>query len=87
MTATRNSDPFRSIAAGELDAITGGRIAVRKGPDPQVVAGIKQLAEVIAAVGQKLSADQAGGQQQMMQMGLEMFQKMSGEHTAPGGSN
>ena len=26
-------------------------------------------------------------QQQMMQMGLEMFQKMSGEHTAPGGSN
>ncbi len=78
MTATRNSDPFQSIATGELDAVTGGRIAVRKGPDPQVVAGIKQLAEVIAAVGQKLSADQAGGQQQMMQMMQQMMQGRTG---------
>ncbi len=78
MTTKRKPDPFRAIAIPELEAVTGGRLSTKKGPDPEVLAGIKQLGEVIAAVGQKLSADQAGGQQQMMQMMQQMMQSRGG---------
>jgi len=63
-----------SIHPSALEDVVGGRLAVRKGPSPEVVQGIKSLTESVAALGQKKAADQAG-QAQMMQ---QVMQKMMG---------
>lgn len=67
------AEQLPSISSTDLEAVTGGRISIRKGPDPAVIGGIKQLAETVAALGQKMTADNAGKQQQTAQMMQQMM--------------
>ncbi len=71
-------DAFESIDSASLQAVTGGRVSRSSAPDPAVMAGIKQLAEIIAAVGQNITQSQAAGSQQMMQMMQQMMQSRGG---------
>jgi hypothetical protein len=73
MARKHKADPFKSISSTDLDSVTGGRLSIKKGPDPQLVAGIKQLGETINAVGQKMTADKAASSQQMMGMMQQMM--------------
>lgn len=66
------------IDLGALEAVTGGRISRSSGPDPAVLQGIKQLAEIITAVGQNLAQSKQAGSQQMMQMMQQMMQARGG---------
>lgn len=68
------SESLESIDPAALQAVTGGRISRSSGPDPAVLEGIKQLAQIIAAVGENLSQTKAAGSQQMMQMMQQMMQ-------------
>ncbi len=38
-----SSDSLESIDLTTLEAVTGGRVSRSNAPDPQVIAGIKQL--------------------------------------------
>lgn len=65
--------PFVTIDLASLHDVTGGRISNSGGTDPAVAAGMKSLAETVAAVGQamsqakeKKSAEMAGMMQQMI---------------------
>ncbi len=71
-------DALESIDPESLQAVTGGRVSRSSGPDPAVLQGIKQLAEIITAVGQNLAQTQAQGGQQMMQMMQQMMQARGG---------
>lgn len=66
--------PLETISARDLDEVVGGRVALRKGPSPEVIQGLKSVTEGVAALGQKQQAD-AAGQGQMMQ---QVMQKMMG---------
>ena len=71
-------DALESIDVASLQVVTGGRVSRSGGPDPAVLQGIKQLAEIITAVGQNLAQTQAQGGQQMMQMMQQMMQARGG---------
>ena len=66
--------PLASITRSDLEWVVGGRVAVHKGPSPEIVNGLKSLTEGVAALGQKKAADEAGQQQMMSQV----MQKMMG---------
>jgi hypothetical protein len=71
-------DSLESIDLATLEVVTGGRVSRSSAPDPQVLAGIKQLGELIAQVGQGLVQAKAQGPQQMMQMMQQMMQMRGG---------
>lgn len=64
-----------SIDRASLATVTGGRLSIRKGPDPKILVGIKQLGEVISAVGQQMAAKKEASSQQMMGMMQQMMQR------------
>ena len=64
-----------SIDPSRLEAVTGGRLSIRKGPDPKVLIGIKQLGEAISAVGQQMTAQKEASSQQTMGMMQQMMQR------------
>ncbi len=70
--------PLESIDVATLQAVTGGRISRSSGPDPAVLQGIKQLAEIISAVGQNLVQTKQQSSAQMMQMVQQMMQARGG---------
>jgi hypothetical protein len=74
----KDCDALESIDLASLQAVTGGRVSRSSAPDPAVLQGIKQLAEIISAVGQNLSQTKAAGSQQMMQMMQQMMQARGG---------
>jgi hypothetical protein len=71
-------DSLESIDLGTLEVVTGGRVSRSSEPDPQIIAGIKQLGDLITQVGQGLVQAQAQGPQQMMQMMQQMMQMRGG---------
>ncbi|MEJ7598763.1 MAG: hypothetical protein WKG01_12720 [Kofleriaceae bacterium] len=64
-----------TIDSAALAGVTGGRLSIRKGPDPKVLLGLKQLGEAIAVVGQQMTAQKQASSQQMMGMMQQMMQK------------
>jgi hypothetical protein len=70
--------PLESIDVATLQAVTGGRISRSSGPDPAVLQGIKQLAEIISAVGQNLAQAKQQSSAQMMQMMQQLMQARGG---------
>jgi hypothetical protein len=64
-----------SISRSDLEWVVGGRIAVRKGPDPEVVRGLQGLTESVAALGQKRAADDAAQQQMTGQLMQQFMQR------------
>ena len=63
-------EPLRSIDHRDLEWVVGGRIAVSKGPNPDVLLGLKSLTESVAQAGQVMQAKQqekSGMMQQVMQ--------------------
>ncbi len=75
---TESPDALEAIDLTALEVVTGGRVSQSSAPDPQVIAGIKQLGELIAQVGQGLVQAKAQGPQQMMQMMQQMMQMRGG---------
>lgn len=71
-------DSLESIDLTALESVTGGRVSRSSQPDPAVLAGIKQLGELIAAVGQQMVAAKQQGPAQMMQMMQQMMQMRGG---------
>ncbi len=69
------SDSLESIDLTALETVTGGRISRSSQPDPAVLAGIKQLGELISAVGQQMVQAKQQGPAQMMQMMQQMMQR------------
>lgn len=65
--------PLSTIASSALEHVVGGRVAVHKGPTPEVLRGIKDMAEGVAALGQKKQAEDAGKQQMMGQVMQQMM--------------
>ncbi|MGE0400862.1 MAG: hypothetical protein AB7T06_29395 [Kofleriaceae bacterium] len=63
-----------TIDLASLDGVTGGRVSQSQGPDPQVVAGMKSLAETVTAVGQAMNQAK---QQKQAEMGQMMQQMMA----------
>jgi hypothetical protein len=78
--ANRDSKPdcLESIDLAALEAVTGGRVSRSSQADPNVIAGIKQLGELIAQVGQQMIAAKQQGPAQMMQMMQQMMQMRGG---------
>ena len=78
--ASRNphAESLESIDLPALEAVTGGRVSRSSEPDPAVLQGIQQLAEIITAVGQNLAQAKAASGQQMMQMMQQMMQSRGG---------
>ena len=76
---TKNPDSLESIDLTALEAVTGGRVSRSSQPDPNLIAGVKQLGELIAQVGQQLVASKQQGPQQMMQMMQQMAQMRGGK--------
>lgn len=76
---TSTPDALETIDLTTLQAVTGGRISRSGAPDPSVLAGIKQLAELISQVGQGLVQAKASSGQQMMQMMQQMMQARGGK--------
>ncbi len=74
MARKRKLAPLATIDRNTLDFVVGGRVAIAKGPSPEVVSGLKGLTEAVGALGQKNQAEQAQ-QGQMMQ---QVMQKMMG---------
>ena len=70
--------PLASIDAASLQVVTGGRYYRAGGPDPTVIAGIKQLAEVVTAVGSNIAQAKTQSSAQMMQMMQQMMQARGG---------
>ncbi|MBL0217637.1 MAG: hypothetical protein IPQ07_27650 [Myxococcales bacterium] len=79
MAKPKTPDSLESIDLTTLEAVTGGRVSRSSAPDPNVIAGIKQLAELIQQVGQGLIQAKAQGPQQMMQMMQQMMQMRGGK--------
>ena len=79
MAKPKTPDSLESIDLTTLEAVTGGRVSRSSAPDPNVIAGIKQLAELIQQVGQGLVQAKAQGPQQMMQMMQQMMQMRGGK--------
>jgi hypothetical protein len=75
---TKRVAPLQTIAKGDLDQVIGGRIAIPKGPSPELIQGIQGLVEATGALGQKRQADQAQSAQVMQQMMGMMQQKQGG---------
>jgi hypothetical protein len=73
------SDSLESIDLTALEAVSGGRVSRSSAPDPNLIAGIKQLGELINQVGQGLIQAKAQGPQQMMQMMQQMMQARGGK--------
>ncbi len=78
MAKPQTPDSLESIDLTALEAVTGGRVSRSSTPDPNLIAGVKQLAELIAQVGQGLIQAKAQGPQQMMQMMQQMMQMRGG---------
>ena len=74
MARKRKLAHLATIDRSTLDSVVGGRVAIAKGPGPEVVSGLKSLTEAVGVLGQKRQADQAQ-QGQMMQ---QVMQKMMG---------
>lgn len=66
-------DPFKPIAKSRLELVVGGRLMVSTGPNPEVLKGIKTLAETVGAVGQVMKQKDAEKQAQMGQMMQQMM--------------
>lgn len=75
---TESPDSLESIDLTTLEVVTGGRVSRSSAPDPQVIAGIKQLGELITQVGQGLVQAKSAGSQQMMQMMQQLMQARGG---------
>ena len=71
--ASSSLAPLATITSSDLEAVTGGRVSIQKGPSPEVIQGLKSVTEGVAALGQKKQAEQAGQQQQMGQMMQQMM--------------
>jgi hypothetical protein len=70
----RNAPPaLVSLTRSDLEGVTGGRISIAKGPDPEVIRGLKGLTESVAALGQKRAADDAAQQQMTGQLMQQMM--------------
>jgi hypothetical protein len=69
------AESLPSIDRACLETVTGGRLSIRKGPDPKVLLGIKQLGEAIGVVGQQMAAQKEASSQQMMGMMQQMMQR------------
>ncbi|MEO8699067.1 MAG: hypothetical protein ABI867_03455 [Kofleriaceae bacterium] len=65
--------PFTSISKAVLDHVIGGRLSVSKGPDPQVIRGIKTLAETVGQAGQVMKQQEAEKGAQMQQVMQQMM--------------
>ncbi|MBA2544920.1 MAG: hypothetical protein H0V17_35080 [Deltaproteobacteria bacterium] len=65
--------PLASITRTDLEWVVGGRLAVHKGPSPEIVNGLKSLTEGVAVLGQKKAADEAGQKQMMSQVMQQMM--------------
>jgi hypothetical protein len=65
--------PLQAIAGSTLEWVVGGRMLMRTGPNPEVLTGIKTLAETVGAVGQVLKQKDAEQQAQMGQMMQQMM--------------
>lgn len=76
---TQAPDSLESIDLTALESVTGGRVSRSSQPDPNVIAGIKQLADLINQVGQGLIQAKAQGPAQMMQMMQQMMQMRGGQ--------
>jgi hypothetical protein len=66
--------PLAAISRSDLESVVGGRVAMQKGPSPEIVRGLQGLTEGIAALGQKRAADDA----QQQQMTGQIMQQMMG---------
>jgi hypothetical protein len=65
--------PFKPIPGSTLEWVVGGRMLVRTGPNPEVLSGIKTLAETVGQVGQVLKQKDAEKQAQMGQVMQQMM--------------
>jgi hypothetical protein len=65
--------PLTSLTRSDLAWVVGGRLAVSRGPSPEIVNGLKSLTEGVQALGQKKAADEAGQQQMMGQVMQQMM--------------
>jgi hypothetical protein len=65
--------PFQPIARTILDHVIGGRLSVSKGPDPEVIRGIKTLAETVGQAGQVMKQQDAEKGAQMQQVMQRMM--------------
>jgi len=74
MASNEHDDALESIDDASLHAVTGGRVSRSGGPDATTIASIKQLAELINAVGQSITQSQGQSSAQMMQMMQQMMQ-------------
>ena len=66
--------PFKAIAGDKLEWVIGGRLIPRTGPNPEVLSGIKTLAETVGQAGQVIqqkNAEQQGMMQQVMQQMMQ----------------
>ena len=69
-------EPLRSIANRDLEWVVGGRIAtVSKGPNPDVLMGLKSLTESVAQAGQVMQAKQQEKGQMMQQVMQQVMGK------------
>ena len=78
MAKPHTPDSLESLDLTTLDTVTGGRVSRSSTPDPNLLAGVKQLAELISQVGQSLIQAKTQEPQQMMQMLQQMMQARSG---------
>lgn len=62
---TAPRDPFQSIAAVDLAAVSGGRLIPHPGPTQAVTQGLETLVKTIGEVGQVMTANNNQRQQQM----------------------
>ena len=72
--------PLTSISPDALADVVGGRISVRKGPSPELIQGLKNITDGVAALGQKKQADQASQGQMMQQVMQQMMGGKKGPH-------
>ncbi len=79
---------FSDASKLEPDAVSREQMDRYLAQNAELQQKIQQRAkEILSAEQQELFVKSQENQQQMMQLGLEMFRKMSGEETAPGGTN
>jgi len=75
MAKKQQQKPLETIDLASLHDVTGGRVARSSQADPQVMQGIKSLAEIIQQVGGAMTQAKASSSQQMMQMMQQMMQR------------
>lgn len=69
----RQPAPLATIAGSTLAHVIGGRMSVKAGTDPELLRGVKTLAETVGQVGQVLQQKQAEKQGMMQQVMQQMM--------------